>query len=290
MTRALVLGGGGNVGVAWETSLLAGLMDGGVDAPDADLIVGTSAGSVVGTALAFGRDPRESLQQLREAPPTPIGGHAYSPDAETLTKIFRLWAGAETADEELCRKIGALALAAHTMPEETWVGLYEERGWQGWPAKPLLVSAVDCESGALRAFSGGNGAPIARAVAASCTVPGLFPPVTIEGRRYMDGGVGSMTCAGMALPAKPDKVLMVSVIGTLGRGVHNLAARQIAEEKAALERAGASVRVLQFDDATQAAAGENFMDPSYRLPVAATGEAQGRRIASEIRAWWDGDR
>ena len=58
MTRALVLGGGGPVGIAWESGLLNGLADGGVDASNADFIMGTSAGSFVGARLAMGHDPR----------------------------------------------------------------------------------------------------------------------------------------------------------------------------------------------------------------------------------------
>lgn len=288
MNRALVLGGGGNVGVAWETSLVAGLMDSGVDVREADLVIGTSAGSVVGTQSAHGSDPREMLRELRDAPAKPIGGNEYAPDVDALQKIFPLWGGVESVDEEMCRKVGELSVQARTMPEDVWVSLYAERQWPGWPQTPLLITAVDCKSGEGRVFERGDGVPIERAVAASCTVPGMFPPVTIEGRRYIDGGVWSMTWADLASRAKPDIVLLVSVIGTLGRGLHNLAARQIEQENAALRASGADVRVLQFDEASQAAAGDNLMDPSRRLPMAVAGEAQGRRIGAELRAWWAG--
>jgi NTE family protein len=288
MKRALVLGGGGNVGVAWETALAAGLMDGGVDVRDADVVIGTSAGSVVGTQLALGRDPREMLRDLREAPPQPIGGTSFTPDAEATNAIFAAWGTADAMDETLCRHVGGLALRAHTMPEQEWVGLYARRGWPGWPERMLLVTAVDCDSGKGVVFERGSGVPIERAVAASCTVPGLFPPVAIDGRRYMDGGVWSMTWADLALRIQPDIVLIIATIGTSERGIHKLAARQIARESSVIRDAGASVVVVQFDDATRAAAGDNLMDPSTRLPVAAAGEAQGRRIAVDVaRAWCD---
>jgi NTE family protein len=59
-THALVLGGGGEAGVAWEIGLLAGLAQRGVDLRDADVVIGTSAGAIVGTLLLSGRTCRTS--------------------------------------------------------------------------------------------------------------------------------------------------------------------------------------------------------------------------------------
>ena len=91
MTKALVLGGGGIVGVAWETGILAGLMGGRVDVRDADIIVGTSAGSIVGTQIARGRDPREMLREnrARSGDAQPAG---RMPSPEEMLKVFRVWA------------------------------------------------------------------------------------------------------------------------------------------------------------------------------------------------------
>lgn len=73
MKRALVLGGSGNVGVAWEIAVLAGLFEGGVDVRSADLVIGTSAGSVVGAIMAHGRDPPPvpAAARSRTHPPSP---------------------------------------------------------------------------------------------------------------------------------------------------------------------------------------------------------------------------
>src|ERR1700749_4053945 len=68
--RALVLGGGGVTGIAWETGLIAGLAGLGVGLAAADVIIGTSAGSVVGTDIACGQEP-EALYQAQLAPPAP---------------------------------------------------------------------------------------------------------------------------------------------------------------------------------------------------------------------------
>jgi NTE family protein len=112
--------------------------------------------------------------------------------------------------------------------------------------------------------------------------------VTIGEGRYMDGGVHSMTSADLVQRVEPDLVLIVAVFGLLDRGLHHIAARDLAAEAAALESAGASVRIVRFDEAAKAAAGGNLMDASARLPTADTGEAQGRTLGATLGAWWRG--
>jgi NTE family protein len=284
MKRALVLGGGGAVGVAWETAMVAGLMDAGLEVRDADLIIGTSAGSIVGTSVAHGRDPREMLRAQREAAPPPTAEREF--DAEVATKIFQYWGSLDATDDSTSAEIGRLALTAKTMPESDWLPGFAHNEWPGWPGTSLLVTAVDCESGAFRAIDASQGVSIELACAASCSVPGLFPPVTIEGRRYTDGGVRSFTSADLALPAKPDVVLIIAVFGAVDRGTHALARHQYERESAQLEAGGASVRVIGFDEAAIAACGMNLMDASKRAPTADAGEAHGRRIGEELAAWW----
>jgi NTE family protein len=285
MKRALVLGGGGIVGVAWETAILAGLMAGGVDVRDADLIVGTSAGSVVGSQIARGRDPREMMREGRERPAPPAGD---KPDVSAIAAVFGLWGSVDEMTPEDCARIGRLAIEAKTMSEEDMLARFESNG-ADWPAPPLLVTAVDCGSGELRVFDAASGVPVQRAVSASCSVPGMFPPVTIEGRRFMDGGVRSGTSADLARRIMPDVVLVVAPMGSsTTNGFGKLMAKAIAREKEALEAAGAKVAVVQFDDAAKQAGAGNLMDPAAAAPAAVAGEAHGRRIAEEIGALWSG--
>jgi NTE family protein len=285
MKRALVLGGGGNVGIAWETAVVAGLLDCGVDVRDADLIIGTSAGSVVGTHLALGHDPRAQLDQMTQERERPLG-EGVTPDVEHMTETFRLWASFERMTPEHCAQVGRMALEAKTIDEERWVQSFADQGFDEWPEKPLLVCAVDCDSGELAAWERASGVPIARALASSCAVPAMFPAVSIKGRRYTDGGVRSGTSADLAQRIEPDVVLIIATMGRFDRGIHTLAARDIAREKGELEAAGAKVELVMFDDATLAAAGPNLMDPSKRAAVAETGRAQGRRIADAVREAW----
>ena len=139
MKRALVLGGGGIVGVAWEAALLAGLIDGGVDVRNADLIVGTSAGSIVGSQIAAGRDPREMMRDGRERPAPPAG---EKPDVAAITAVFGLWASVNEMTPASCARVGKLALAAKTMSEEELLARFEGNEDSGWPARPLLITAV----------------------------------------------------------------------------------------------------------------------------------------------------
>ena len=288
MKRALVLGGGGNVGIAWEIGVLAGLADGGVDASEADLVIGTSAGSVVGTQLRSGRDPRELLRELQDEQPRALGDNGHVPDMSVMTETFTLWGSFKEMTPEACAQVGALALKAKTVPEERWISAFEENGWRGWPERPLLITAVDCESGEFKAFDRDSGVPIATAVAASCSVPAMFPPVTIAGRRYTDGGVRSVTSADLALRIEPDAVLIIAPMGASDRGVGRVVGNQIEREHEALEASGASVRRIMFDDAAREASGGNLMDPTKRRPASSAGYALGSRLAPEMLDWWNG--
>ena len=291
MKRALVLGGGGNVGIAWEIAVLAGLAEAGVDVRNADLVVGTSAGSVVGTSIAHGRDPRELLEERRNEPRRSLGERANASESaarafqENVAGIFTLWTSVDEMTQAHAAQVGALALQARTMPEDQWIDGFAANAWPGWPRTPLLVTAVDCETGAFRAFDAASGAPIERAVAASCTVPGLFPPVLIDGVRYMDGGVWSGTSADLAQRIEPDVVLIVAPIGWSGRGIHLLAARQLAREMAALEAAGARVRLIEPDAAARERM-QNLMDSAEAMAAADAGLAHARTIGQAVaRAW-----
>jgi len=284
--RALVLGAGGAVGLAWECGVIGGLYDGGVDVRDADLIIGTSAGAVAGAHLASGVDPGDVEARHRDAVARTRSGHPARRDVKAMQAVFGLWATFDEMTLDRQRQIAALALTADTGPEDAWVRGFEFG--EGWPARPLLVTAVSCETGALRVFDRDAGVPLRRAVAASCAVPGIFPPVMIGGERYTDGVVRSGTSADLAQMIDPDMALIVSVFGTSRPGINRTSAHALAREMAALEAAGTSVRLVRFDEAAQAAIGENMMDVAARLPALEAGHAHGAAVAATIGAWWRG--
>jgi NTE family protein len=283
--RALILGGGGAVGVAWEIGLLAGLREGGIDAAAADVIVGTSAGSVVGSQIAHGRDPRDLLAAVRTEPPRQQAAGAER-DTDAAAKAFGTRAAADEMTPECCAEVGAAALRARTASEADYLAVFEAQNLADWPLKPLLITAVDCESGELRVLDAASAVPLPRAISASCAVPALFPAVTIDRRRYMDGGVRSGTSADLALPYAPAAVLILAPLGSSDRGIHRICRQQAEAEARQLEAAGAQVRVIHMDHAAVAAGGANLMDSAARVPAAEAGYAHGLRIADDLQPMW----
>ncbi|WP_336031741.1 patatin-like phospholipase family protein [Geodermatophilus sp. FMUSA9-8] len=278
-SRALVLGGGGIAGIAWELGLLSGLAAAGVDVRDADTVVGTSAGSIVGTLVRTGADLEEAYAaQLGPVPATERavdfdGAGFFAAMAEALAGV--------SSQQEARARIGALALRAQTMAESERLAVIGGRiGSPGWPAARLVVTAIDTADGEFLAVDSGTGFDLLPAVAASCAVPGVYPPITIGDRRFMDGGLRSPTNADLA--AGHDRVLVVAPMGGFPGSPLG---PSLDEELATLRREGQAHLVLA-DEAALAAFGSNPLDPATREPAARAGRAQAGRVAAEVAAVW----
>ncbi len=277
--RALVLGGGGVTGIAWETGLIAGLAGRGIDLAAADVIIGTSAGSVVGTDIACGQQP-EALYQAQLAPPDP----------EPATRIgWRfigrlMWIMSTSRHPVRARaRIGHWALAAHTMTEADRRKVFQARlPASDWPATMLKVTAVDARTGEFVVFDSAGAAGLVDAVGASCAVPGIWPPVTIGDRRFVDGGVRSVANADLA--AGYERVVIVAPVAA-GIGHMTSPGRQAA----ALAAAGARVVLVRPDRAAVRAIGRNVLDASRRAAAARAGWAQAAAEAAAVRAVWQAD-
>ena len=275
MQRAVVLAGGGVTGIAWETGVLLGLRDEGVDVlADADLVVGTSAGSTV-AAQALAAD----LADLYDIQRADVHGELTPElDLQLLATIFAELAGGRLPDQAARARIGALALSATTVDEPTRRAVVAGRlPNHDWPERRLLVTAVDAVTGELAAFDAGSGVPLVDAVAASCAVPGVWPPVTIGERRYVDGGVRSTANADLA--SGHDVVVVLAPLT-------GPAAATLDPEVASLRSAGTTVVVVSADAAAGEAMGPNPLDPSYRRPAAEHGRRQGRAAAVDVAAAW----
>jgi NTE family protein len=168
--RALVLGGGGVVGIAWETGLLVGLRDGGIDVTDADLIVGTSAGSTVGSQVAAGRDLDELL--ATQLGPSDGRMERLAADIDVAAALeFWDWLAVQTefGMAEL-REIGQRSLAARTPSVEARLEMVEARlGLREWPDRALRLTAIDCETGEFVWWDRSGPATLVQAVASSRT-------------------------------------------------------------------------------------------------------------------------
>jgi NTE family protein len=285
MSRALVLGGGGPVGIAWETGLLAGLAEGGVDLGQADYILGTSAGAFVGSQVAMGRrvaDMAGAILKEAERPRPVPRPPSDAPDIGALLAKIRQ-AAAQGDPAAARRELGAYALAARTIDEESFIRGFgralAEAQADAWPTRGYACTAVDVETGEFVLWTADMKVGLARAVASSCSVPGIFPPITIAGRRYMDGGVRSATNADLA--AGHDFVVVVAV-----RVGESDLVGALEGELNVLRDGGAQVELIGPDPASAAAFGPNLLDPTTRPAAAKAGLDQGRSLAGALRRVW----
>ncbi|WP_246609810.1 patatin-like phospholipase family protein [Nonomuraea rhizosphaerae] len=268
--RALVLGGGGVAGIAWTTGVLAGLATNGVDvAATARKIVGTSAGATVAAQVTSDLTLPELLErQINPALHTPELASGVAMD-ELWTTLQQIYESSRDATERL-RGFGAMALAADTVPEPERRRVIEARlPSRTWPERDLVIVAVAALTGELTLFGPGSGVDLVDAVAASCAVPGVWPPVTIDGVRYIDGGVRSIANADLA--AGHDRVLVIA---------------PMPEPLPGFEATGGAVEVVEPDEASAAAFGLDPLAPETRVPCAKAGYAQGVAVSERVAAMW----
>ncbi len=269
--HALVLGGGGVAGIAWMTGLLAGLAEAGDDISGADVIIGTSAGAAVAAQVGSGLalDDLYARQAEPERQAAEIGAEIDL--AKIGAEIGAYMTGASTPEETL-RQVGAYALDAQTVPEAARLAVMESRlPSHEWPARDIRLVAVEAATGEMRIFDARSGVPLVDAVAASCAVPGIWPPVTIGGRRYIDGGVRSSDNADLAAGA--ERITVISPLGYNSPLPSSLPLRDVVGR---LRAAGSVVTVVVADAASLNAIGTNPLEPGTRTPTAQAGLAQGR--------------
>jgi NTE family protein len=273
MTEALVLGGGGVAGVSWLTGVLAGLADAGQDFTAVDLLVGTSAGSSVAAQVGSGLS-LEELYARQTEPALQAAEIMADVDLESFGARMAELLRDVTTIPEVQQAVGRFALDAATVSEPARRAVIESRlPSHAWPDRAVKIIAVDAETGLPRMFDKESGVSLVDAVTASCAVPGVWPPATIDGRRYIDGGSRSNDNADYALGAS--RVLVLSPFGSIQLWPTDKPLDQAVEE---LRAAGAEVAVVEPDEASRAAMGRNPLDPSTRRPAAEAGRAQGRGL------------
>jgi NTE family protein len=283
-TRALVLGGGGTFGVAWQTGLLTGLREAGVDLAGAESTVGTSAGAFVGALLSSGRDVTDALASLAGL------GQSIDPDGlaagdEAFLSAMRQ-ASPGTDPRQALRAIGRAAQEASTPAEDAYLGLFGTLDGAAWPAG-FRCTAIDTDTGDLVVWDEGSGVPLLHAVAASCAVPVMFPTVTIKGRRYMDGGILSHLNAAAAPPTDVLVVLSCHPLGSQGTGGGGSLAASVTPD-AELAPLRQTRRLVAVEpDFSDIEAPANMMDPSLAIQAFQVGKRQAERQAAAIRAAWN---
>jgi NTE family protein len=282
VTRALVLGGGGLAGIAWEVGLLIGLVEAGINVRAADYFLGTSAGSAVVAQITSDLSMDELLRrqvdpdlQAKELP--------ARADFQRMIADFSDCHQKGGSSEEILQRIGSLALSAPTVAEAMRKDVIVSRlPTNIWPKRRMGVVAVDAFSGQRVVFNRDSGVDIVDAVAASCAIPCVWPPVTIAGHRFMDGGSYSMANTDLAagfkrvLVCQPD-VPPFPVV------------KSLSEEIEQLRLNGAQVEVISPNDAMKmalAAIGGNALDPSLIAVAAKIGREQAGREAVRITGLW----
>jgi NTE family protein len=269
--HALVLGGGGVAGIAWITGLLAGLAEAGDDVTGAELLIGTSAGAAAAAQLGSGLPLAELLARQTDPAKQAAEIPAEVDLARLGAEIGAYLTGASSPQEYL-QRIGAYALDAKTVPESARRAVIESRlPGHDWPDRRIVLTSVDAHSGELRLFDRESGVGIVDAVAASCAVPGVWPPVTIGRSRYIDGGVRSGDNADLA--AGYARITVISPLGFDSPLPAPMPLRSVASQ---LRDGGSDVTVIAPDGASAAAIGANPLDPATRGPAAQAGLAQGR--------------
>jgi NTE family protein len=296
----LVLGAGGLTGQAFHAGVLAGIQDAtGWDARDADVVVGTSAGAAVGAYLRFGLSPPDLVAMLTDGEASPAGRallDRLGPAGDwTAPTVPRTWS---PPHPRLLRrmvrtpwKVRPEALLGVSVPTgriepESWTSALRPVTGPDWPERPLWICAVRMDD-AHRVVFGRPGAPttdVATAVGASAAIPGYFAPVTIHGRRYVDGGVHTPTNADILRRESLDLVIVSSPMsrsrGTSLRPAHaprgHFRAR-LGQEVRRLRRAGIAVRTFQPADDDLDAMGNRAMEHARVADVVATVRATTRR-------------
>jgi len=297
---ALVLGGGGAAGNAWEIGIIAGLAEAGLDLTQAaELVIGTSAGATAAAQVRSGIPPADLLASVLSGAGRPAGHGQERPPSLPMATVFermRAIGAAATSAAELCRAMGAFGLESDSILEP---GAEQRRAIVAarlprpdWPDRPMIVTALDAQTGELAAFDRDSGADLADAVTASTALPGLVPTVAINGRRYIDGGVRSTDNADLA--AGYANVVVLSPLG--GRtqtapdssgqfeGLRRLPGMDLASQVEGLREQGSRVEVITPDAGSRAAMGTNQMDPATRIPAARAGFAQGQQEATRVKS------
>ena len=295
--RALVLGGGGASGNAWVIGVIAGLFDAGVDVTEADLIIGTSAGSTAAAQITSKTRPPELLANILTAAPPQRTGPSRAdsgpgpigPAANHLELLNGIIAAAEDAPD-MRRRLGAAALdrdaASDGSRQTQWRSIVATRlPSRRWPERAMLITAVDADTGEPVVFDRQSGVELVDAVAASCANGFGVPPFSIGENRYIDGAYRANENADLA--AGCARVLVLSPFG--GRSLHPSHWRtHLAAQADDLRAGGSRVETVFPDSSAQNAMGigMNVMDLSKRRPSAQAGYDQGKALAGPLAEFW----
>lgn len=291
--RAVALGGGGEWFIAWMLGYADGLLQSGVDLAQADVTIGTSAGSLVGAAIKGGRltEFTAALQQLGSDPAMANKVLNISEGAPSQARARSVMGQTDQITPATLQEIGRAAMAAHNAPDEKYIGSVGGiLGLSDWPAGHH-TTATDCYTGESLIASSDSGVTIAEACAASSSLPGVNGPTWLGDRLCMDGGVSSSSTHAEMLEGATS-VLIIAMFDFKAHppqhvnpsfGIAERVNPGTAEREAAYLRSkGSAVHVaIANPDPTT-----NFMDAATIGPAIADGTARGKADAPALAALW----
>jgi len=267
---ALVLAGGGVLGIAWQLGLIAALRDEHIDLRAADDILGTSAGAVVGAQLATGQ--LDAAIAMQHAPTSEVAVQLDMP--RYFRELAQIRTEADTA-AEAAQRMARLRYVDDVIEADQRRAIIAARlPAHDWPEQALRVVAIDAATGERTVFSRATGVPLVDAVAASCALPGIWPLASIGGRRYMDGGIYSISNADLARSHR--RAVIVVPVGPNAGFDATLNAELAAFEEPPI--------VVRIDADSLDEIGPNAQDPTRRSAAVDAGRRQGRRIAGSLHA------
>lgn len=314
MKVGLVLGGGGVIGMGYHAGSLKALDEFGIDVATADVIVGTSAGAVMGAYLAVGWTPGDFVDYANGRHPDVVKDETSNGVPSVFVPLYN------SVAERVARSIGSMFAVAssrgyvnriargripgarlrHAFPAgmfsttETRLRLQEDLP-EEWPRDDVYLCAADLYTGERVAFGHPDApaAPFPDAVLASTAIPGIFPPVHIGDRQYVDGGIVSATSLDLAVEAGCEAIICIAPLGYRNEGgvaepklwgpmlMRSLFARTLRREVVDARRRGVAVLVIRPWASDLAALGTNSMRNFDRAAIVELSRRSTTRVLEE---------
>jgi NTE family protein len=283
--RALVLGGGGEYFAAWMLGFMHGLHENGVGYEMPDVIIGTSAGSVVGSTIAGGHIKRLTREfDFFGAFPKLLSALVPTPKPNpSQVRAHDLCNTATNASVETIQAIGRGAMAARNEPVSKLQDMVVVlTGNVHWPSDKFHATTVDCYTGERLVVSSHSNVPISHAVSSSMSLPGIFGPTWIGDRVCMDGGMSpSSTHSDLVAGAK--RAMVVSLTdGLPGSGPRfSSMPNSILQEIKDLEAAGTKALLIAANPGKV-----NLVSPEEIAPAMKLGYDRAVQEAEKVKAFW----
>lgn len=293
--RGLVLGGGGTYLLAWTVGYFHALKKNGVDLNTADVIVGTSAGSIAATMLTTGRLSRfkNELDFFAEFPKifTKLVPALKSNPSQARARNMAV--SAKDAELSTIQAIGHAAMAAHNPdgPQKHFNVMKDILLRTEWPSSKVYTTANDCYTGERLVVSKSSGIPINVACAASSSLPGALGPTWLHDRLCMDGGI-CQTSTHSDIVTGVKRALVISLtdggsdavkLGLRTSGMPNTLQREVKD----LEAGGTKTKLIIAGLLPGQASVNSIMDPKWIAPMLKYGFERGMDDATMMKSFWN---